>query len=194
MYKNRMARTKNHRKKPEEEHTYLTIRVEQYEACVQTSVNHNVYAPQHAWDSDENNPLYPFSTRLTITGISTHPETRAGEAYELTVYGDDARSRRHNTTLKDAQTRDEHESPQYREYRGRQIPVYNPPNGLGLLEKVRGEPRWIAWLFVAPRFVNDALVLLGQGRNLFLAIHEHREKRARWIQAVSLQTADPEEE
>jgi hypothetical protein len=46
----------------------------------------------------------------------------------------------------------------------------------------------------APRFLNDALLLLGHGMNSFLAIHERKEKRSRWVQGVTLQTADPAEE
>lgn len=189
-----MPRTRARQKKPEEEHTHLAIRVERYDASIETAVNHNVYAPQYAWDLDDNDPLYQVNTRLTIAGISTYPEERAGAAYELAVYGDAAPSLRLSATLKDVQARDEYGSPQYREYRGRQIPIYNPPNGTGLLNKVRGEPRWTAWLFVAPRFVSDALVLLGQGKNQFLAIHERKIKRARWIKSISLQTTNPEEE
>ena len=189
-----MPRTKKRWKKLEEQHSFLAIRVEQYDASVETSVNHNVYAPQYAWDSHESDPLYPVSSRLTITGTSTYPEKRAGESYELTIHGEDARSRRHNTTLKHAQVREEYGSPKYREYRGGMIPVYDPPSGVGLIEKVRGEPCWTVWLSVAPQFVNDALTLLGHHRDLYLSIHEYKEKRARWIRSLSLQTSDPAEE
>jgi len=189
-----MPRTKKRQRKPKEEHTHLAIRVEQYEAHVEASVNHNVYAPQYAWDLDDDDALYQFTTQLTIKGISTYPEERADDEYELTIYGNDTRSRRLDATLKDAHARDEHGLPRYREYRGRQIPIYNPPSGLGLLDKVRGEPRWAAWLFVAPRFVSDALVLLGHGKKMFLAIHESKNKRTRWVQSLTLQTADPAEE
>ncbi len=97
-------------------------------------------------------------------------------------------------TLRDVQERDEYGSPKYRPHRGRQIPVYNPPPGMGLIEKVRGEPRWSAWLHVSPSFASDALGLLSNGRSLFLAIHERKKDRARWVQSVSLQTTDPAEE
>jgi hypothetical protein len=141
-----MSRRRKRQRKAEEQHTHLAIRVQSYEVRVVASVNHNVYAPQYAWDLDDDDPLYQFTAQLTISGISTYPEERAGDAYELTIYGADAPSRRLNLTLKDVQARNEHGSPQYREYRGKQIPIYNPPKGLGLLDKIRGEPRWTAWL------------------------------------------------
>ena len=60
--------------------------------------------------------------------------------YELTIYGDDVPSRRRNATLRDAQARDERGSPQYRKYRGREIPVYNRPRAWGF-SKRSGEGR-----------------------------------------------------
>jgi len=42
--------------------------------------------------------------------------------------------------------------------------------------------------------VNDALVLLGQQATLFIALHERKAERTRWIQRISLQTTDPAEE
>jgi hypothetical protein len=164
----------------------LAIRVEHYEARIEACVNRNVYAPQNAWNLDEDDPLYEFTNRVTIAGVSTYPQERAGDTYELTLLGDDAPSLGLRATLEDAQARDEYGAPLYCEYRGRQIPIYNPPKGLGLLNKVRGEARWTAFLFVAPRFVNDALALLRHQRNLFLAVHERQDDGARWVHGLRL--------
>lgn len=43
--------------------------------------------------------------------------------------------------FRDVQERDEYNSPKYRRYHGRQIPIYNPPSGIGLIDKIRGEAR-----------------------------------------------------
>jgi hypothetical protein len=133
-----MPRKTKGKRRTEEVHSQLAIRVERYGVCVNASINHEVYAPQYAWRLNDDDPIYKFTTQLTITGISIYPKGRAGDIYELTIYGDDAPSLRHNATLRDAQARDERGSPQYRAYRGRQIPVYDCPKGLGLLHKVRG--------------------------------------------------------
>jgi hypothetical protein len=189
-----MPRRSKHQGKPEVEHAHIAIRVEDYDAHVAAAVNHTVYAPQYAWDLNDDDPLYTFTAHLRITGVSVYPEERAGDAYELTVYGDDGPSRRLNATLKDAQARDKHGSPQYRVYRGKEIPVYSPPKGMGLIDKVRGEKRWTAWLHALPRFVNDALTLLAHKEDLFLVIHERKVERTRWVQGVTLQTSDPRQE
>lgn len=181
-----MPRRRKRQRKREEEHTHLAIRVERYEARVEASVNHHVFAPEYAWNLDDEDPVYEFTSHLTIEGTSTYPEERAGDGYELTIYGDDAPSRRLNLRLKDVQARDKHGVRQYRLYRGREIPVFDHPSGLGLLNKIRGERRWTAWAHVAPHFVNDALSLLGCEKNLFLAINERKKDRTRWLQSVGL--------
>ena len=189
-----MPRNTKRQKGHEDAYTHLAIRVEHCEASVEAAVNYNVYMPESAWNSDDDDPLYRFTTRLTVAGISTYPEERAGDTYEVTIYGDNLGSGDIRATLKDVQERDEHGSPKYRQYRGRQIPIYKPPPGMGLIDKIRGEQRWTAWLRVSPRFMSDALALLSNGRALFLAIHERKTNRTRWVQSASLQTTDPADE
>lgn len=190
-----MPRRAKHERRPAEEHTHIAIRVDNYQAAVTASINHDVYGPQYALSLDDDDPVYEFTNQVIVTGTATYPNERAGDTYEFTIYGDDAPSRHHDAKLKDVQARDKYGSPQYRTYRGKQIPVYVAPKGLGVLNKIRGEASWRAWLFVAPRFVNDALMLLGQrATTLFIALHERKAERTRWIQRVSLQTTDPAEE
>lgn len=187
-------RKRKRQNKPDEEHSHVVIRLERYDASVDARVNHYAYAPQYAWNLDDDDPLYEFTSQIVITGMSTYPPERQGDFYELTMRGTDSSSHRLNAKLKDIHVRDKYGSPKYREYRGNQIPIYQPPHGLGLIEKVRGERRWTSWLFVAPRFINDLLILLGQQRNLFLSLHEHKVNRSRWVQGMTLQTSDPAEE
>jgi hypothetical protein len=87
-----------------------------------------------------------FKIREAIATVRLVPKDdscgpRTGNVYELTVYGDDAPSRSLQAKLEDIQVRDERGILQYRTYRGRQVPVYKPPHGLGLLQKERGKAR-----------------------------------------------------
>jgi hypothetical protein len=110
------------------------------------------------------------------------------------VYSDDAPSRHVFAKLKDIQVKGKYGTPKYREYRGGSIPVYREPPGLGLIDKVRGEPRWTAWANVAPRLVSDMLVLVSSQRDFYLAIDERKVGRSRWVDGVGLQTSDPAED
>lgn len=89
---------------------------------------------------------------------------------------------------------DKNRLPKYRAYRGKQIPVYAPPKGMGTLEKERGQPRWHGAVWAQPRYVNDLLVLLDHNQQLYLSIHERKIERKRWIQSITVQTSDPAEE
>jgi hypothetical protein len=176
-------------RKRKEDHTYIEARVESYEASLDASINSYAFGPQYAWRLDEDDPVFRFNSNLSVIAILNYPEKRVGEEYEITFHGDEAPSKHLGLTLGDIHVRDEHGARQYRRYRGNEIPVNEPPKGLGLLEKVRGEPRWHGWLTTTPRFVTDALILLEQSRPLFLHIHEHKEGRSRWIRNISFQTA-----
>jgi len=176
-------------------HTHLGVRVERYDARVSADVNHHAYAPQYARDLDESALLYQFTAHLTIFGVSVYPDARAGDVFEVTLYSPDVSPSHHlNATLKDAQARDDHGALRYRTYRGKSIPICAPPKGLGLIDKVRVEARWTAWIAVVPRFASDILALLGQRKDLFLSIHEARMGRDRWIRGLSLQTTNPAEQ
>lgn len=189
-----MPRKKSRHKKPSVEHTHLTVKIESYEANIGAGVNHDAYEPRYAWQLDDRDPVYQFSSHLRIKGIVTAPEPREGNAFELQIHGEERTSSNLDLTLKEIQKRNEYDAPEYRTYRGKEIPIYNPPNGLGLTEKVRGEPAWTSWIFVKPSFVSDAFKLLALDKQLYLTIHERKEGRSRWVQNASIQSEDPEAE
>lgn len=188
------SKKKRRARKIREIHTHLALRLDGYEARAEAEINYHVHDPRSAWDDPQDEPLYRFLSHLELGATCVHPEDRAGDTYELTVYGEDAPQSRVYWKLRDVQAVDKHHSPQYREYRGKSVPVYVPPQGMGMLEKLRGEPRWHGAIWMQPRYVSDVLILLGHGRRLYLAIHEKKIERQRWIQGISVQTTDPAEE
>lgn len=187
-----MAKRKRKTKSQPEEHTHLSIRLETHEVRIEASLNGNLKMSRPLMFDDED-PVYEFHTGIELLGPSTYPPERAEETYQVQLYGD-ARRGRLDLTLKDVQARDEYLAPAYRTYRGEQIPIYEGPPGLATLSRRRAEKIWDAWVPVAPRVITDVLILLGGSRDLYLAIHERRSGRQRWIQSLSLQTNDPAEE
>lgn len=181
-------------KQPKPTYSRIGVKVEKYDARVEAEISIEAKDPKYAIDLDDRDPVYKYITRLTIVGTATYPEDRAGQRFEVTVYGDESPSRRVFATLKDIHERGEYGQPLYRQYRGQDLPVFRKPPGLGLLDKVRGEPRWTAWLNVAARLVSDMLVLLGTKRDLYLAIDERKVGRVRWVDGIGLQTTDPVED
>lgn len=153
-------------------------------AEVHASISLDIRQPQYSLNSDSDDPVFRFVTRLTVRGTVTHPQTRAGNEFAITMCGDDAPSSGVFTKAKDVQARSPTGVAQYREYRGRQLPVTNRPRVSGLLEKRRGELMWTARLNLAPRAVTDMLTLLALQKPLYLAISERREKLCTWVHSI----------
>lgn len=182
-------------KKPTAEYTSVAILVDGYEARISASMNYSIEDPRYAiWELRPEEPVYEFATNLTITGTVIQPAELAGHKYEFTIYGDGL-SRHANLTLKDVQVRDEkYNAPQFREYRGRRIPVVRHIPGMATVEKERGALTHRAALFIVPRTVSDMLRLLASGRKVYVDLQESKEERRRWVRRFELQSTDPSEE
>jgi hypothetical protein len=178
----------------EHEHTHLSLRIEDFKVRATAGINHYAHSPQYAWRDTDEEPLYEFGTNVEIKAVCTNPDSRAGQPYEITIYSEGNQESYLYYKLKDVQAVDEHRSPQYRTYRGKQVPIYRAPLGMGSLQKERGGTRWQGSIFAQPRYVTDVLILLGHQRQLYLAIHERKVARDRWIQSIAVQTTDPAEE
>lgn len=174
-----------------EQHAFLAIRVSAYEARTEAGLNISLVGGR-PFDDDPEDFVFAFGTQVVINGVSTYPAERAGENFEITLRASDGSSWR--PRLKDIHTRDEHQSPVYRKYRGEHYAVYKPPPGLGTLERRRTDKTWQCYLPVEPKLTTDMLILLTQSRQLYVYIHEKKSDRRRWIQSISLQTTDPAEE
>lgn len=188
-----MPRTRKRRKRANalEEYAHLALRIDDYKARVETSINHYAHGPQYAFRDTEDEPLIHFLANLEIIATCVYPDERAGDTYELTIYGDDHPESQTLWKLKDVQVVDEHYSRKYREYRGNRIPVYHPPKGIGMLDKSRGEPHWHGTIWAQPRYITDLLIVLGHSKRLYLGVRARMIERHRWIQSVSVQTTNP---
>ena len=182
--------TRRQRTKPEQ-HAYLSILVERFDARVDADINVDLRGGRPLFSTDDD-LVFEAITTLDIKGRCTYPADRAGENYEIAIRSDP--SPRSRLTLKDIHARDEYNAPQYRSYRGEQIPVYNTPPGIAMLERRRHDKVWNSCIRVDPQLTTNMLILLGQSRQLYLAIHECKADRRRWIQSISLQTTAPADE
>jgi hypothetical protein len=72
------------KKKPAEEFTDLSIRVDRHGVRARASINHSLYDPDTGFNLDESDdPVFEFDTYLTVTGTAIWPENRAGHIYEV---------------------------------------------------------------------------------------------------------------
>jgi hypothetical protein len=169
--------------------TEISILVESTDAAVEMGLNISVVARRSLLDSNNNDPLFPITTRLQIRGRSIAPEERAGEPYEISIWS--GASRNTSLTLRDAQVLNEYHAPVFREYKGQQLPVYKAPPGLATIDRRGGGGIWRATLIDDSRLAQDMLLLVQLERPLFLTIEEVQFERERWIRDISLQTTEP---
>lgn len=177
--------------KVSDEYTDLSIEVNGFEVSSEASLSPALRFG-HMPFSQRDDPALDFATTLQINGVCLSPEKRKDETYRLTVVGKEMHAGEHSLKLEDFQARDEKGIPQYRSHRGEQVPIYDPPKGIGRLQKERGSKIWGLWLWVPPYLITDMLLQLTRVQPLYLSIQEHKSGRDKWVTGFSLQTSLPE--
>ena len=177
--------------KPVAQYSYLTIIVDKFSAAVNMSVNDQA---RERRQQNDNVSLYSFSCSVEIHGTCTYPPERVQENYRIDISTKPQSQIDFDAKLKDTRVMDEDGSFKYRKVRGRSLPVYDIPEGLGLLDKDRGTRNWNGWLWVPEQTLTQMLILLTNVKPLYLEIHERKIKRTRWINGLRVQTTDPNEE
>jgi len=172
-------------------YSLLALRLQQYSAHVDASINSELHMPAFRY---EGTKIYSFDSRLELGATAYWPEDRAGEEFAFTIYGLSPHDERLQQTLRDCQERDEKGGLRFRKVRGELRPVYDAPEGIGILDKVRGTLNWTGAAWVSPSTVSDMLALLPAIDPLYVFLHEVKIGRNRWIKGITLQTSDPAEE
>ena len=140
-----MTRATRRAKKPADEHTLLGARITGYEVRI-TAERNVVLKLADRREADPRDPLYTYITTLQVEGECTYPD-----AADLRL------------TLEDIHARDSSGTPQYRPYRGEDVPVYEPPPGITVMSRGRQPRTWQTYLPVAPRLASDMLTALATG-------------------------------
>ena len=131
---------------------------------------------------------------MELEGLCDYPDERSGDRYVISVHGWETEEGEFEARLSDRHVKDEDGTRKYRKVRGEEISVYDVPDGLGLIEKVRRKKEWSGFCWVSPGTVSDMLTLLPHARPLYISIHERKVGRTRWINELTLQTMDPANE
>ena len=172
---------------------FLSIEIDDYVARIDAGTNLDLLGSLTRYP-DEDGPVFRFDTHLELTGLCIDPKGRAGDRYDITFIGD-PHARDVRMQIKDLRKRDKNGSPAYKKRKTGLVPVYQKAPPLAFLEKVRGEPRFKAWFWVAPQFVSDCLTLVSsKSKTVYLSMYEVRENRQRRIHSLSIQTTDPAQE
>jgi hypothetical protein len=107
-------------KKPVEEYSFISIRIQNHKARVGASINHSAKDKRYQHD---NLRVYEFGSSLEISGLCTYPEDRLWERFFITVYGNQPDRGDLNARLNEFHVKDKNGDPKYRKMRGYHQPV-----------------------------------------------------------------------
>jgi hypothetical protein len=180
------------KKKPTETHEHLGARVDGYKLRVEAGLNQRLKGGP-ALQPQPTDPLYTYRTVLQIWGEVIDPDERAGEFFDFLIVGD-PHAADPRIQLADVQAQGRYGAPKTRSYRGAELPVYEPPAGITVMFPGGGRNHHQTYLPVPPQLASDMLTALASGAAPYMAIHEHKVGRKRWIDTLSLQNTHPAEE
>lgn len=164
-------------KQPVSDYTSIAVRVDAYEVEVEASLNYSLKLADPRF-TREDELVFTHVTSLELNGVALFPSGWSGDHFRITLRGGDL-SQWLELTLKDVQKRDERGSPVFRKRRGELVPEYEPPHGIALLEKERGERAWSAWISLRHALVSDALTMLQHRQPLYIMIRARKIDRRR---------------
>jgi hypothetical protein len=98
-------------KKPVEEYSLLSIRIQKHKARVGASINHRAKDKRYRHDELR---VYEFDSSLEIAGICNYPEERSAEGFSITVYGNQPDEGDFDARLKEFHVKDKNGDPKYR--------------------------------------------------------------------------------
>lgn len=180
------------KKKSKEEYSMLSFILTGYDFNIMAGVNSQARLPKNI-SLDEK--VYKFTSQLGLEASCIGPEECAGEPYRFNIYGEEDESNRLDTTMKDCHRRDAHGAPVYRKVRGLSIPVFNLPEGVGMIENYRRKSQCrLGWVWVKHWVVSDLLAVMHKFDPLYIMVDQHKVGRERWIVDLSVQTENPLEE
>ncbi len=174
-----------------DEYSFIIVKVENIEISLNSGMN---FETRGFFVTGENDRIYSFGSNIEITGECIYPEDRMGQKFIVTLAGSSKPSDHLELKLKDLMQLDRNGAPVYKKYKDRIRPVYKEPIGLALVDKVRGENKWLVYLQVDRQMISDSLVLASYNRQLYLSVHEKKSNRQRWVRNFSLGTTNPLDE
>ena len=173
--------------------TTLGILVDDHQAQTQMGINiHLLGTVSHGLDDEA--PIHVTDSMLSLRGTCIHPESRAGERFDVSLFASIPRNHEWILRIKDLRASDANGAPRYTKRRGGREPVYAEPPPVARLRKIRGQSAWEIYMLAEPQMITHGLLILATGKPVYLTIHERRVNRRREVRSLGLQTTDPAEE
>ena len=173
--------------------TTLGILIDDHQAQTQMGINIHLLGTG-SYGLDEEAPVHVAESMLSLHGTCIHPEDRAGDRFDVSLFASIPRDHEWTPRIKDLHASDANGAPRYAKRRGVREPVYAEPPPVALLRKTRGHRAWVICMRAEPQMITHGLLILATGKPVYLSIDERRVNRQREVRRLGLQTTDPAEE
>ena len=84
--------------------------------------------------------------------------------------------------------------PKYKKRGDLQLPIYEPPDSIGFVEKIRGAQAWQAAIWIPCSAILNMQCLITMSPEIYIELHEVKIGKRRAVRSINLQTNDPDEE
>jgi hypothetical protein len=169
----------------------VAIKVIESEIKSDAYFHHNLHGPRpHFYRAEDL--AYVYYPTVILIGECIHPQNIKGNTFTFQLIGQELHAGRLSATLDDFHKRDKYGSRIYKTYRGEDFPVMTPPpKGVGTYEKVRGESKWQANLWMGKEFVRDIMKMMTIKEQLYIYMNKYTEERIHWISEFSVTSKNP---
>lgn len=179
------------KKKSQNENDFIITEITNYHLSVNAGRNYEI--ANLKWCNSDTK-VFRCETHLEIEGKCIFPEELNDYEYRISVYGTNYHDDRFLLTLDDCHAKDKDGRDIYKTAKGERVPVYEIPDSIGCISKVRGHKYWHGAVWVLPSAVTDMMTVLPHRKPLYLEIYRIKSERSHLIRSISLRTENPIEE
>jgi len=167
------------------------LKVTNYSIHAGGGINHETLDHRYAHDKTK---VFRFDNAIEIVSLCTWPAERYNNEFLVNIRGQDSGIHNFNSELSDFHVLDKDGCRKYRKRGNYEIAVYEPPDSIGMIEKVRGQDAWQinAWLPLST--TSDLQRLVTSSQNIYIEIHEVKIGKRRALRSIQFSSKDPDAE
>ncbi|MBC8519880.1 MAG: hypothetical protein H8D24_05695 [Gammaproteobacteria bacterium] len=163
-------------------------KIDRYDVLFSSNINHDIDNRHQQHDEME---VFHYLRVIKLQGTCIESDERDGDRLYITLYGEDRGSNSVGSTLADHKVLDKDGIQKWRKIRGESFPVYDPPDHIGHIDKVRGENAWNIYLWLPDSQFDRIAALLYSGRQTYAHLNELQKGRHKFLRWIELSTEHP---
>jgi hypothetical protein len=179
------------KKKPRVEFRLMFAVVTDYSATVEAAINPEVLDKRNRTSGDTK--VFNYGTRISIEAHSIYEDEEAenNNMYYINIHSSIRSEEQYISKLDDYHAVDGDRQKIYRRQGGILRPVYNIPQSIGHMHKVRGSKDWSVWIQLPQMTISDMLLVLQRPQPSYIEFNRMKDGQSYDLRWFSLRTCDP---